>query len=48
MTVTGDTVFPQWNEKEWKEVSRDSHEKDPKNPYNYSFCLYERIKKISQ
>jgi dihydrofolate reductase len=41
--ITGDTFFPPINPKEWKEVFRESHDKDDKNPYNYSFVIYERV-----
>ena len=38
-----DTFFPEVDEKEWKEISReDVNETDEKNPYPYSFVIYER------
>lgn len=37
-----DTFFPEINFNEWKEVSREDHEADEKNPYPYSFSVYER------
>lgn len=39
----GDTFFPQWNENEWLEVSREIHEPDEKNPYHYEFVDFERV-----
>jgi dihydrofolate reductase len=38
----GDTSFPEFSEEEWKEVSRERHEPDEKNPYSYTFLTYER------
>ena len=40
-----DTFFPKFDKKEWKEVSREDHKADDKNPYDYSFCYYEKVKK---
>ena len=38
-----DTFFPEVDEKEWKEISReDITETDEKNPYPHSFVIYER------
>ncbi len=39
-----DTFFPKFDEKEWKEVNREPHKADDKNPYDYTFVTYERIK----
>jgi dihydrofolate reductase len=41
--VDGDTYFPPLNRKEWRETNRESHKKDDKNKYEYSFVTYERI-----
>ena len=38
----GDTHFPEFEESDWKLISEDSHEPDEKNPYPYSFLIYER------
>jgi dihydrofolate reductase len=38
----GDTFFPDFNPQEWKEISRDKRKKDTKNPYDYSFVIYEK------
>ncbi|MEM9102405.1 MAG: type 3 dihydrofolate reductase [Pseudomonadota bacterium] len=35
--LEGDAVFPQWNEQVWSELSRTQHQKDEKNPFNYTF-----------
>jgi dihydrofolate reductase len=40
--IEGDIFFPQFNLEEWKEVSREAHEPDEKNKYNYSFVTLER------
>ncbi len=39
----GDTVLPEWDSKEWKLVSETPGIRDANNPYDYSFCIYERI-----
>jgi dihydrofolate reductase len=38
----GDTTFPDIDEGEWTEVSREDHEADEKNQYPFSFVVYER------
>lgn len=40
----GDTFFPEWDETAWQEVSRESHQKDDKNPYDYAFVTLEKLK----
>jgi len=40
--VKGDTYFPEFDSKDWQEISRQDHEPDVKNPYAYSFVVYER------
>jgi len=37
-----DTFFPIIDTKVWKEVSRENHQKDEKNSYDYSFVIYEK------
>jgi len=39
----GDTTFPKFNKKEWREVSRERHEAGPKDSADYSFVVLERI-----
>jgi len=39
----GDTVFPQLEESEWREVERVDYEPDLKNPWRYSFIRLERV-----
>jgi len=38
----GDAFFPEFDRKEWSEVSRENHAKDAKNPYPYAFVVLER------
>lgn len=38
----GDTVFPGYEEGDWREVSREQHEADERNPHEYSFVILER------
>ena len=38
----GDTLFPTWEESQWREVSREDHGADYRNEYDYSFHLFER------
>lgn len=40
----GDTFFPEFDSKEWREVSREEHEPDEKNRWPYAFVVYERIR----
>ncbi len=41
----GDTLFPEFDINEWKEVKRTDKEPDKENPYPYSFVVLERIAK---
>ena len=38
----GDTFFPDFKEVDWKIISQEKGPKDEKNPYDYSFNIYER------
>ncbi|MED4599510.1 dihydrofolate reductase [Paenibacillus validus] len=40
-----DTFFPELEPLEWREVSRERGVKDEKNPYDYDFVVYERVRK---
>ncbi|VBB45640.1 Dihydrofolate reductase [uncultured Paludibacter sp.] len=40
-----DIYFPKFDTTKWKEISREDHQADEKNPFAYSFCEYKRIKK---
>ncbi len=37
-----DTFFPEINNEEWKEISREKHGADPQNLFSYSFVVYTR------
>ncbi len=41
--INGDTYFPEFDMRDWKETSRTRHEADERNPYAYSFVIYDRI-----
>ena len=38
----GDAFFPEYDITEWKETSYDEHERDAKNPNDYTFLVLER------
>ncbi|MEZ4958373.1 MAG: dihydrofolate reductase [Saprospiraceae bacterium] len=42
--MDGDVFFPDLNLEEWLEVSREPHEADEKNAYNYAFVVLERVR----
>jgi len=43
LTVDGDTKFPDYEANaNWQELSRETHQKDDKNPYDYTFVTLER------
>jgi len=37
-----DTFFPDLGDGHWREVSREDHRADAKNPFDYSFIVYDR------
>ena len=41
-SLEGDTWFPDWQQSEWQELSREDHLADDKNDYPYSFIVFER------
>lgn len=41
--IEGDTHFPEFNPKEWMEVSRDHHGTDERHAYAFDFVVYERV-----
>lgn len=43
LQVDGDTQFPDYETNaNWQELSREAHQKDDKNPYDYTFVTLER------
>jgi dihydrofolate reductase len=40
--VPGDTFFPEFDARDWNEISCARHEADEKNPYACSFVTYDR------
>jgi dihydrofolate reductase len=40
--VAGDVLLPRIDWREWREVSRERHQAEGDNPYDYSFLVYER------
>lgn len=40
----GDTYFPEIDYSKFKEISREPGIKDDKNPYDYEYVIYERIR----
>jgi dihydrofolate reductase len=39
--------FPALQEKDWKLISAEAHQKDEKNPYHYTFKVYERTQQVT-
>lgn len=46
--VQGDAFFPPIDADEWREVAREHHSADEKNPYDYSFVILDRIAREEQ
>ncbi|PPA71202.1 dihydrofolate reductase [Jeotgalibacillus proteolyticus] len=44
LKTDGDTVFPDYHTSEWKETSSVKGIKDDKNPYDYWFKVFDRVK----
>jgi dihydrofolate reductase len=41
-TFDADVFFPEIDKEKWKEISKEPHEKDERNPFPYTFILYEK------
>ncbi|WP_428608573.1 type 3 dihydrofolate reductase [Sedimenticola sp.] len=41
--VTGDAWFPEYGSDAWREVERDAHQADERNPFDYTFLTLERV-----
>ncbi len=39
-----DTYFPEMDDGRWREISREDHRADAKNPYDYSFLVLDRVR----
>ena len=39
----GDTLFPELDWSEWKEITREDYQPDNQNHYAYSFITYEKV-----
>jgi dihydrofolate reductase len=42
--IDGDVHFPPFDEREWKEVSREDHAADARHPYAFSIRVLDRVK----
>lgn len=42
VTLNGDTWFPDWSAEDWELISREDHQADDKNEYDYTFMQYQR------
>ncbi|MBR1878469.1 MAG: dihydrofolate reductase [Paludibacteraceae bacterium] len=40
-----DTYFPEIKADEWELTSKEEHKADEKNPYDFSFCTYNRLRR---
>ena len=43
-SVDGDVYFPGLDMSRWREISRESHERDDKNQYDFDFVVYEAVR----
>ena len=41
--VEGDTILHEFDESNWKEISREQYQHDESNQYDYSICVMQRI-----
>jgi len=41
----GDTFFPAWDSRTWRELERQDHAPDERNPFAYSFVTMEKVQK---
>ena len=39
-----DTFFPELEPRGWREVSREEHRADEKNPFDYAFLVFDRVR----
>ena len=43
--VAGDALFPDFDRDQWNEVAREDFKAEGPNPYDYSFCVLDRVSK---
>lgn len=43
--IRGDIFFPEFDNAQWQEISREAHPADEKNPHAYTFFIYDRVSK---
>ncbi len=43
LDIDGDTFFPRIDPALWREVARESHTRDERNPNDYDFVIFDRI-----
>lgn len=41
--VEGDAFFPEYVAAQWRASEREYHSADAKNPFDYTFCTFERV-----
>ncbi|MFT4814615.1 MAG: dihydrofolate reductase [Pseudohongiellaceae bacterium] len=41
--VEGDTILHEFDESNWKEISREKYQRDESNQYDYSICVMQRV-----
>lgn len=41
--IDGDVFYPELNKSQWTLLSEISYKKDNMNPFDYTFCIYEKI-----
>ncbi len=41
--IEGDAFFPNFDADQWREIAREDHPSDERNPYPYSFITLERL-----
>ena len=41
--VEGDTILHEFDESNWKEISREKYHRDESNQYDYSICVMQRV-----
>ena len=42
--IEGDVFFPELNMDHWRVISEEAHSADVRNPYNYTYYIFEKIR----